>query len=36
MKVARRVREAVQGNGPAERPETAPWTDFTDPTRRRS
>jgi hypothetical protein len=30
MKVARRVREAVQGIEPVERPETAPWTDFTD------
>ncbi len=36
MRVARRVREAVQGNGLVTRPETAPWTDFTDPTRRRS
>jgi len=31
MRVARRVREAVQGNGPVTRPETAPWTDFTGP-----
>src|SRR2546430_14384949 len=31
MRVARRGREAVQGNGPVTRPETAPWTDFTGP-----
>jgi len=28
-KQARRVREAVQGNGPADKTGTAPWTDFT-------
>ncbi|MEJ2856069.1 MULTISPECIES: hypothetical protein [unclassified Saccharothrix] len=28
-KRARRVREAVQGNGPVDKAETAPWTDFT-------
>jgi hypothetical protein len=28
-KRARRVREAVQGNGPVDKTGTAPWTDFT-------